>query len=385
MQTGRWAAVVLTLALTVSLAPNAGAQTASEGDTEAVNGSQVDCGPDDGRDRLTPEGFELHFDAPVVAAPEFGITRDQTGETITTWREAKFHFTVDVAPSASASLDLELSWDNPSDFDLYVFGSHGFVIGASDTSNFEEQTTSEQIRGLAVPHCERILVVARSWAGSPGETLDLHIDVEPSSDLLACADDDPAPGCAGKSAGEAPDAVADTRTRLYLAGDPGQASMLWTLNNNDDLPRATLVDERPTSGTPNQYTRPVVGFRDQYRNPFVAHFTGPFDDIRDVVGDVDALVWVSSPTLAEGGTLVVDLYVSGVLVGSVDVPGQQIGVEPTPVRVRFADVDFPQALDVTLQLGTEPSVSSDGAGDPADALFTVHYGSVQFPSRVTLP
>ncbi len=51
----------------------------------------------------------------------------------------------------------------------------------------------------------------------------------------------------------------------------------------------------------------------------------------------------------------------------------------------FPDVVIDEATTLTFQLGTVPAVSSAGNGKTADALFTVHYGSVQYPSRVALP
>lgn len=370
-------AAVTTLVLAVATV--ASAQVLSEGDdgqaTVTASASEVDCGPDDGRERLTSAGFEHHFEAPAVQSPLVG----------TSYADAVFPLTVDVAPAAAATLDIELSWQEPTDFDLFVYAADGSELDASTSSNIEDGVASEKIAALEVGHCDRITVVVNNWLGTPDEVLDLHIEVTPGSESLACVEDDPAPGCEGKQAGDAPDAVPDTRTRLYLGGDIGQASMVWAYANNEDLPQGALEPGRPTAGTPNSYTRPVFGFRDQYRNPFMPHFTHGFDETRDVVGDVDALVWVSSPTLAEGGTLVVDLYVDSVPVGSVEVPGEAVGTAPTPLHVRFVDVHMPDAFDVTLQLGTEPALSSNGPGEPGDALFTVHYGSVQFPSRVTLP
>lgn len=371
-------AAVTTMMLAVATVASAGVVSEEDAQVQEVGtatSSEVDCGPDDGRERLTSAGFEHHFDAPAVQSPLVG----------TSYADAVFPLTVDVAPAAAATLDVELSWQQPTDFDLFVYAADGTELDSATSSNLTEGSATEKIAALEVEHCDRITVVVNNWLGTPDEVLDLHIDVTPGSESLACVEDDPAPGCDGKQAGDAPDAVPDTRTRLYLGGDIGQASMVWAYANDEDLPQGTLEPGRPTAGTPNSYTRPVFGFRDQYRNPFMPHFTHGFDDTRDVVGDVDALVWVSSPTLAEGGTLVVDLYVDSVLVGSVEVPGEAVRTAPTPLHVRFADVAMPGSFDVTLQLGTEPALSSNGPGEPGDALFTVHYGSVQFPSRVTLP
>jgi hypothetical protein len=269
---------------------------------------------------------------------------------------------------------------------LYVLDAEGSEIAASDAANVEDSTTVESISGLRLRHCDVVTVVVRSWASAvPLQELFLDAIVTPGSTQLACLEGDPAPGCAGKPAGAAPERVADTRTRMYLGGDPGQVSMASGFSGTPQVTASTLTPTRPRSGVPNSYTRPVFGFRDQLRNPFVPHFTGTLAEPRDLTGTANTLVWVSSPTLSQGGTLFVDLYADDALVGSVQVPGAQVGTDPTPIAVAFPDLDARRASAVTLQLGTTPAVSSSGPGQPGDAVFTVHYGGVQFPSRITLP
>lgn len=371
-------ACVLGLLLGAVTAGAASAQSAPAAPTAG-------CSTDDGRERLTADGFGLTFAPPAALAPELSATRGVTGEAVTTWREGKFPFLVDLAPAATAVLDVDLGWKRTSDYDLYVLGSDGSVLAASEESNIETGVPAESAQGVPVRHCDQITVVVRNWAGLPaGHDLRLDVAVTPGATLLSCTEDDAAPGCAGKAAGDAPDAVPDPRSRLYLGGDPGQASMAWHTAGSEELPRGTLSAEQPTGGLPNQYTRPVVGFRDQLRNPFVPHFTGTFEP-RTAKGTGDALVWVSSPTLRQGGTLHVDLYLDDSLAGTVAVPGSVVGTTPTPVHVSFPGLDLRGTTSATLQLGTTPAVSSAGAGNPADALFTVHYGSVQFPSRITVP
>lgn len=354
------------------------------GGASAETSSNVLCPSVDDRDRLTADGFSHAFSAPAPAAPELAATRDVTGRTVTTWREAKFPFVVDAAPSSSLTVDIDLGWKRTSDYDLYVLGADGTELAVSAESNAETGVPAESVAGLRLKHCDQITVVVRNWAGI-AQDLFLEVVATPGAALLACADGDPAPGCAGKPAGDAPEPVADTRTPLFLGGDPGQASMVWGYTGTTELPQATLTAERPTAGVPNQYTRPVAGFRDQYRNPFVPHFSADFAEPRQVVGDASALVWVSSPTLREGGLLFADLYVDGALVSTVEVPGEQVGTDPTPLTLSFPGVNVRRASSVTLQLATTPAVSSAGVNEPADALFTVHYGGVQFPSRVNLP
>lgn len=347
--------------------------------------SGVLCADDDGRERLSTD-TSWTFEAPVVTAPELAATRDVTGDAVTRYREAKIPLLVDLAPASTATLDLDLFWKRTSDLDLYVLDADGAVLAASDTPNVEEGSTAEAIPGLRVRHCDVVTVVVRSWASVvPQQELFLNAILTPGSTRLSCLADDPAPGCSGKAVGEAPDPVADTRERLYLGGTPGQVSMVSGYSGTPKATGATLVPQRPTTGTPNSYTRPVAGFRDQLRNPFVPWFDGTLAEPRPLKGTADALMWVSSPTLREGGTLFVDLYADDGLVGSVQVPGDQVGTDPTPLHVSFPGLDVRSASTVTLQLGTTPAVSSTGPGEPGDAVFTVHYGAVQFPSRLTLP
>ena len=351
----------------------------------------VSC-DDGGRERFTSQGLDLTMAAPTAATPELAATADATGQRATPYRSAQLPFVTDFAPAAAATVSMKLEWANPGDFDLYVHDADGQSLAVSNISNVDEgnQVWSEQVE-FDIDHCTVFTIVPRNWGGSPNETLKLTATVTPLATQLQCADSDPAPNCAGKTAGQAPDPTpADTRTRLYLGGDPGQLSMAYGYNEQTTaVPfRGTLTGDKPTSGTPNQYTRPVAGFRDQFRNPFVPHFSTTFTEPRDLTNDVDALLWLSSPTLKDGGTLYADLYADGGLVQTVEIPGAQVPEAPTkPLFIRFP-IGAEQALNditsLTLQLATTPAVATTGPGNTADALFTVHYGGIQFPSRITL-
>jgi hypothetical protein len=350
--------------------------------------SAVDCGALGAGERLTADGLSLTFDTPAVAAPELAATRDITGNAITPYRTATFSFVADLAPSASALVVATLDWETLSDYDLYVFDADGELLVRADTSNIDEGQTTIERAEFELLHCDRISVVVRNWAGSPVEPLTLAISVTPSADRLACGENDPAPGCAGKGAGEPPaPSGPDARTFLYLGGDPGQGSMVHNyLGLGDVVPfRGRLESERPTGGVPNSHTRVVFGFRDQYQNPFVAHFTRGLDQPTDIVGDVSVLLWLSSPTYDATSKLYVDLYADQYLVTSVSVsPGPL--PDPAPVRVTLPGVDIREATEIALQVATEPAATSaPSVGNPADALTTLHYGSVQFQSRVVLP
>lgn len=349
--------------------------------------SVVDCGPDESRELLTPDGVELEIAAPT-GYPDPGAVREESEERTVPFRNANLYYRADLAPSASARVAFELSWEGAGDYDLHV------VKGARQTYVSEAANVDDLTESVSLPidHCDDLHVIIRNYSGSPAVPLALTATVTDEAGALTCIQDDPAPGCDGLAEGDAPVRVEDTRTFHYLTGTPGQVSMAHDFVGDPDNPlRPATSEERPNTPVWNSYTRPMVGF-DNYRNPFLPWFPVEFDGLETIEGDVSALVYVSSPTLAgdadagiEPGTLSVSLWANGgAEIGRVDVPGSQIRDVPTPVLVTFEDISR-NVRSLDLQVGTEPTVSSGGQGEPADANHTVWYDSVQFPSRLTLP
>jgi hypothetical protein len=352
----------------------------------ATETSGVACTDADGRERLTLDGATATFEAPF-AAPLLAATSEFT-TAIADYRRALWQYQADLSPVSAATVTIDLSWaDGVSDYDIYVSDVDGVELGRSDKINAADQDFTEQV-SFDIGHCDVFTVAVSNFAGQPLQALDLGITVAATSGAksLACLDGDTAPGCAGKLAGEAPAPAADDRTIYYLGGDLGQGAMVHTQAGAEEVPfRSGLTTERPTTAQPNSYTAPPVGFN-AYRNPFQAYFGTAFDEPRAIVGDVSALVWVSSRTMNQGGTLVAELFADGGSVGRVEIPGAEIGEVPTPLALRFEDLNLPEVYDLTFQLAKEPIASSNGTtSDPGNATFTVTYGSVQFPSRVTLP
>lgn len=352
----------------------------------ATETSSVACPDTDGRERLTLDGAKATFEAPF-AAPLLAATGEFT-TSVAGYRRAIWQYQADLAPVSAADVVVDLKWgDGASDYDIFVTDADGVELARSDAFNAPDQVFTEQA-AFEIGHCELFTVAVSNFAGQPLQALDLAISVTPSSSstTLACLEGDTAPGCAGKAVGAAPDRVADARSHLYLGGDIGQGSMIHKQAGAEEVPfRSSLTTTRPTGAKPNSYTAPPVGFN-TYQNPFQAYFTAAWDQPRQITGDVTALVWVSSRTMKEGGgTLVAELFAEGGSVGKVEIPGSAIGEGPTAIPVRFPGVDV-EALDVTLQLAKEPVASSGGTtSSPGNATFTVHYDSVQFPSRLTLP
>lgn len=352
----------------------------------ATETSGVACPDADGRERLTLDGAETTFEAPF-AAPLLAATAEFTG-AIAGYRRAVWQYQADLSPVSAATVTADLTWaDGASDYDIFVTDADGFEIARSDTFNAVDQVFTEKV-SFDIAHCEVFTLAVSNFAGQPLQALDLGITVTPTSSAttLACVEGDTAPGCAGKLAGEAPEPAADPRTIYYLGGDVGQGSMVHTQAGAEEIPfRSGLTTERPTTAQPNSYTAPPVGFN-TYRNPFQAYFTTAFEQPRPIVGDVSALVWVSSRTMNQGGTLVAELFADGGSVGRVEIPGTAVGESPTPLTLRVEDLDLPEVYDLTFQLAKEPVAASNGTtSSPGNATFTVTYGSVQFPARVTLP
>lgn len=352
----------------------------------ATETSAVACPDADGRERLSLDGAQATFEAPF-AAPLLAATAEFT-TSVSGYRRAIWQYQADFAPASAASVVVDVAWgDGASDYDIFVTDADGFEVARSDSINAADQVFAEQA-SFEAAHCDLFTIAVTNFAGQPLQALDLKITATPlAGKSLACQDGDTAPGCAGKTAGEAPEKVADGRSLYYLGGDPGQGSMIHAQGGAEDVPfRGRLSPQRPTGAQPNSYTAPPVGFT-TYRNPFQAFFTTEFEQPRAIVGDVTALVWVSSRTMNQGGTLIAELFADGGgSVGRVEIPGTAVGEAPTAIPLRFPEVNLPEAYDVTLQLSKEPVASSNGTtSSPGNATFTVTYGSVQFPARLTLP
>jgi hypothetical protein len=350
----------------------------------------IDCGPGDGRDDLTTSGFKFEFDAPATGGNSAASNADETG-TVWANRSATFPFNANLAPSAGGKLKATLSWaNNPHDYDLYIVDDEsGGVIASSENFN-QTDPTGEQVTDVEIAHCQDISVLVRNWVAGPTERLSLAVEIAPGEQLLACAENDPAPGCSGKAAGEAPDFVADTRSRLYMGGDrPGMvaatARYAASVAGTEAPMAQKLVAARPTSGVPNSHTRPVVGNPDfgEYNN-FFPFFRMKLPQPVTFSGPVTMLAWVSSRTMNPTDKLWFDLHLDGALVKRVEVIGKATR-GPKPVLVTFEGYDATEALE-SLTVGiTSPRGNDDPPNQASYAEWTLFYDSVQYQSRVTLP
>jgi hypothetical protein len=353
--------------------------------------SVVDCGADRSHEALTADGFSLDSAGPA-GFPDPGAVRDGSEGRTIALRSSHYYFQADFAPAERGKVSFDLEWAN-GDFDLEVYNEQGFPLGLSQDEGIAGDL-SETV-AVTLRHCQRVHVLIRNFAGPPATPMTLSAEVTDPSGVLRCVEGDSAAACDGVEAGGLPvaaDSDTDTRTFHWFGGAPGQASMVAETVGEPDNPFAPATTEtRPDGVVPNSYTRPVAGFNNQSRNPFIAWF--PVDGARQIDGDVSALVYVSSPTLAgnadagvKPGTLEVDLWADGGIVASAKVSGAGVRDVPTPIFVTFPDVSRRVAGTLHLQVGAVPAASSNGPGEePANATHTVWYDSVQFPSRLTLP
>ena len=350
----------------------------------ATDTSNVACPETDGRERLTLAGADTTLEAPApypsLSAP---VDTATPGEPLQPFRRAVMEYQADFSPAAEADLTIDLAWEQyANDYDILVFDAEGTEIGRSVVENPTAQVAAESVTVPEIRHCDRFTVVLTNFAGAPAQPMHYTVKTE-ARGSLACAEADTAPGCAGKPAGAAPDTAPDARTILYLSGDPGQTAMLHGFN--DGVPTTSaLTAQRPTSAKPNSYTRAMLGNATFDRNLLMAHFSKTFTSPVTKTGPASALVYVSSPTLAQAsGTLMVQLWADGTLVKEIKVPGTAVGSSPTAIKANFGVVSLEEASRVTLQIGTlNPVIAGGTAGD---ATFTTWYDSVQFPARVTLP
>jgi len=375
------------------------------GSVSAITPAGFDCGPDDGREQITPDGLIRTFTAPqtpstghdlaeLVGAPYPAIAAEAA--------TARFPLRANLAPFTSGDLEVDVDWPGAGDFDLYVLDDEGNELESSVNFN-PLDGNGENVTVTGVTHCDDLMVLVRNYAGQSLELLTLRITFKVPGPMFACEEEDPHPACEGKEAGEAPEPRIDTRTRLWFGGGrPGQAAMAaHYVNNTAGSPvleeSGELVKDRPLAGEVNDFTHTGQGFDDQNQNPFQANFTIGVTDVTTIEGDLHANVWVSSQTMQgvgdnPPGTLFVDLYadsfgavLAGTHLGRVSVPGTSIGESPTRISVTFEDLDVTIEQELTVQIAAAPVATSEGAvGNPSDAHYTVYYDSVQFPSGITL-
>jgi hypothetical protein len=350
--------IALAALLSLSLVP-AGAEEAPD----------PGCDPAVGRELLTPDGFAVT----VESAPGYNdnsAVRDATENRTVPFRNGEIHLQAELGEAERARVAMTMEWEDPTnDFDLIVLNDRGFAIAQSEDENLGGEAREELT--VALRDCQRITVWVRSYLGAPGQPIDLTIDVEPETD----------PG----------EVAADTRTILYAGGDPGQLSMAHSFDENTaEVPfRGTLVEDRPTGFLPNSYTRAVVGSITEL-NPFQPHFSAGVER-RDLSGPASAVVYLSTPLQEaelEGGEVLVRLLIDGAIRAEEAVPMPDLRDVPQAFFIDFGEVERTVRSTVSVDVVAQPAASPnnpDVVGDPADAAYTLWYGSMQFPTRLILP
>ena len=85
----------------------------------------------------------------------------------------RFRYRVDVSGSSAkplaqtADVRIALSWDNTSDYDLYVYDGNGELLSAGDQSNILAVGPGELVFLPQVPHCTDLQVDIVNYLGLP--------------------------------------------------------------------------------------------------------------------------------------------------------------------------------------------------------------------------
>lgn len=314
----------------------------------------VACDRQHGWEPLTLDGIETTFAAPAATAPELAATVELTGQTVTDYRRALQYYQAFLAPAATAAVTVTLHWQGPSDYDLIATAADGKTY-ASEQSNLPTGKYVEQVTFEAA-HCDDVQLDIFSWAGRPAEDLTIRIEMAPHGSLVCGAWDRDTVQCAGKEIGEPPAPYADERTFLYFSGVAGAPT--------DS--RAVLTSQRPSTGIPQIATS---GASEQNGAPaFDFGVTAP----TTFRGEISTLLFLKAS--ATKSDVSVELWADEDFVDALTVPADMLDSdEVTAVVVAFGDMWIDVTDHLTVRVRPE-------AGD-----VLMHYGSVQFPSRVTLP
>ena len=90
----------------------------------------------------------------------------------------RFHYRVDVSGSAAkpnankATLDLKLSWDNDTEFDIYAYDTKDNLLGKS--TKFNPQAGSGEAFTVDAPHCTDVRIDVVNYLGLPTSALVLE-------------------------------------------------------------------------------------------------------------------------------------------------------------------------------------------------------------------
>lgn len=82
-----------------------------------------------------------------------------------------------VPTATQGQLVLNITWDNQSDFDVYVYDAAGSEIGSGTTFDPEDGAGAESILLAGVKHCTDLRVDVNNYAGLPTSAIDLDVVV----------------------------------------------------------------------------------------------------------------------------------------------------------------------------------------------------------------
>src|SRR5687768_12147413 len=158
----------------------------------AITPAGFDCGPDDGRERITADGYTLNFTAPEGRGAGHDVAElagQQWPSALMAHSTAHIPLRAYLAPYTRADLRFRVTWAGHGDFDLYVLDGDGNELDSS--VNFNPQAGNGELAEVTeVAHCMDLMVLVNNYAGQKDEPLTLSITLTNPGPTFACEQDD---------------------------------------------------------------------------------------------------------------------------------------------------------------------------------------------------
>jgi hypothetical protein len=144
--------------------------------------AQAATAPCPASDKYAPLGLNGVKKA-VTPSPTPAVGHDVTGEPYREEAVTRSFYRLDLSGSptkpdaALGDVTIRLTWDNRTDFDMYVYDGAGSELGESVSSNFVSGVGRETVGVPALSHCQDLRIDVVNYLGLPTSALQLEITV----------------------------------------------------------------------------------------------------------------------------------------------------------------------------------------------------------------
>lgn len=120
---------------------------------------------------------------PVTPSPVPAVPHDLTGEPYREEAVSRSFYRLDLSGSTTApdatlgDVTVRLTWDNRTDFDLYVYDGSDSELGTSVSSNFVSGVGRETVSLPALSQCQDLRIDVVNYLGLPNSALQLELTV----------------------------------------------------------------------------------------------------------------------------------------------------------------------------------------------------------------